>query len=134
LTVSDPPQEQTVQQGQTLEVESAFSGSVTFAGATGTLKLDNSASFTGTVVGMTGQDTIDLADISFATVQTPTFNGTSASGTLHVTDGTHQANIALLGNYMASVFVTGSDGHGGTSVVDPAVLGGIQPIITPPHG
>ena len=54
-------------------------------------------------------------------------------GTLHVTDGTHSGNIALLGNYMASVFVARSDGHGGTSVVDPPALGGVQPLVTPPH-
>jgi hypothetical protein len=59
FTVSDPPQVQTVQAGETLEVASPFSGSVTFAGAAGTLKLDNSSSFAGTVAGMTGQDTID---------------------------------------------------------------------------
>jgi hypothetical protein len=50
-----------------------------------------------------------------------------------VTDGSHQANIALLGNYMASVFVTASDGHGGTTVHDPPALGGVQPLVTPPH-
>ena len=43
-------------------------------------------------------------------------NATSAGGTLQVTDGTNTANIALLGNYTASVFVTESDGHGGTTV------------------
>jgi hypothetical protein len=63
FTVSDPPQVQTVQPGETLDVASPFSGSVTFAGATGTLKLDDSASFSATVAGMTGQDTIDFADI-----------------------------------------------------------------------
>jgi hypothetical protein len=34
------------------------------------LKLDNSASFSGTVAGFARQDTLDLADINFATVQT----------------------------------------------------------------
>jgi hypothetical protein len=68
---------------------------------------------------MTGNDSIDFADINFATIQTPTFSGTSSGGTLSVTDGTHTANIALLGNYMASTFVASSDGQGGTSVVDP---------------
>ena len=68
---------------------------------------------------MTGNDSIDFADINFATIQTPTFSGTSSGGTLSVTDGTHTANIALLGNYMASTFVASSDGHGGTSVVNP---------------
>ena len=81
-----------------------------FAGDTGTLKLDNSASFTGTVAGMSGEDTLDLADIDAVKAQQPSFAGNSAGGTLTVTDGTHTANIALLGNYMASVFVTASDG------------------------
>ena len=106
--------------GSTLELGSAFASQVTFFGSTGTLKLDNSASFSGTVAGMTAQDTIDFADISFASVQSPSLqNATSSGGTLHVTDGTHTANIALLGNYMASTFVASSDGHGGTLVVDP---------------
>jgi hypothetical protein len=50
-----------------------------------------------------------------------------------VSDGTHSANIALLGNYFASTFTATSDGHGGTAVTDPAVLGGVQPLVTPPH-
>jgi hypothetical protein len=104
---------------------------VTFASDTGTLKLDNSSSFAGTVAGMTGQDTIDFADIDPTKVQPPSYDSTS--GKLHVTDGAHSADIALIGNYMASVFVAGSDGHGGTSVVDPPALGGVAPLVTPPH-
>ncbi|WP_050630779.1 hypothetical protein [Bradyrhizobium viridifuturi] len=95
------------------------SGPTAGLGSTGTLKLDNSASFNGTVAGMTGSDAIDFANISFANVQTPSFSGTSTNGTLTVTDGTVTASIALLGNYMASTFTTSSDGHGGTLVVDP---------------
>jgi hypothetical protein len=109
--------------GATVELGSAYPSQVTFFGPTGTLKLDNSASFNGTVAGMTAQDTIDFADISFASIQTPSLqNGTSSGGTLHVTDGTHTANIALLGNYMASTFAASSDGHGGTLVVDPPAM------------
>ena len=105
--------------GVTVELGSAYPSQVTFFGPTGTLKLDNSASFNGTVAGMTAQDAIDFADINFSSVQTPTFNGTASGGTLSITNGTHTANIALLGNYMASTFVASSDGHGGTLVVDP---------------
>jgi hypothetical protein len=47
-------------------------------------------------------------------------------GTLTVTDGSHTANIALLGNYLASTFVASSDGHGGTNVVDPAAAGQVS--------
>ena len=119
--------------GETVEVGSAFFDSVTFAGNTGTLKIDNSASFDGTVVGMTGKDTIDFADIDPTKVPPPSFSGGTTGGTLTVSDGTHSANVALLGNYMASVFVASSDGHGGTSVIDPPALGGVQPLVTPPQ-
>jgi hypothetical protein len=119
--------------GQTVEIATAFSGTATFAGDNGTLKLDDSAEFSGTIAGLTSTDTLDLADMDPAKVQPPTFNGNSSGGTLSVSDGTHSANIALLGNYLASTFTTSSDGHGGTSVIDPAVLGGVAPLVTPPH-
>src|SRR5262249_36254330 len=109
-----------VMSGGTVEVSSAYSGPATFMGSSGTLQLDQSAGFSGTVAGMTGQDTLDLRDISFATIQSPTYSGTSTGGTLSVSDGTHNAEIALLGNYLASTFVASSDGHGGTNVVDPS--------------
>jgi hypothetical protein len=34
---------------------------------------------------------------------------------------------------MASVFVASSDGHGGTAVMDPQAVSGVQPLVTPPH-
>jgi hypothetical protein len=120
FTVSDPT---TISAGQTLELASAYSGQLSFAADTGTLKLDNSSSFAGTVAGMSGQDTIDFADIDPTKVQQPTYSGTASGGNLTVTDGTHSANIALLGNYLASTFVASSDGHGGTNVVDPPATG-----------
>jgi glucose/arabinose dehydrogenase/uncharacterized cupredoxin-like copper-binding protein len=108
----------TVAPGATVEISSAFDKPVAFLGDTGTLKLDDPSSFSGTVAGMSGQDTIDLASINFATVQSPTYSGDSSGGTLAVTDGARSANIALLGTYLASTFVASSDGHGGTSLVD----------------
>ena len=109
--------------GGTLEITSGGSvgGAVTFAASSGTLVLDQSTTFSGTVAGMTAQDKLDLRDINFATVHvTPSFTNTT-SGTLTVTDGTHTAHILLLGNYMASTFTASNDGHGGTSIVDPHV-------------
>ena len=84
-------------------------------------------------MGITGKDTIDFADIDPTKVPPPSFSGGTTGGTLTVSDGTHSANVALLGNYMASVFVASSDGHGGTSVIDPPALGGVQPLVTPPQ-
>jgi 20S proteasome alpha/beta subunit len=110
-----------VSSGANVEITSIYAGAVTFTDSTGTLKLDHASSFAGTVAGMGAQDTLDLADINFATLQQPIFSGNTSGGMLNVTDGTHTANIALLGNYMASTFVTSSDGHGGTYIVDTSV-------------
>ena len=120
FTVKDPI---AVAAGATVEISSAYAGAVTFAGDTGTLQLDNSASFNGTVAGMNGQDTIDFAGIDPTKVQAPSYSGDASGGTLSVSDGTHMANIALLGNYLASTFTASSDGHGGTNVVDPPTTG-----------
>ena len=122
-----------VSAGANVEIPMPYAGQVTFSAATGTLKLDNSSSFSGTVAGMSGQDTLDLADINFATLQQPVFSGNTSGGTLSVTDGAHTANIALLGNYMASTFVTSSDGHGGTYVVDPSVVSQNNLLAQPQH-
>ena len=116
LTVTDPV---TVADGATVGLPSAYAGAVTFAGSTGTLQLEDSGAFTGTVAGLAGADTLDLRDIASASVQNPTYSGTSLGGTLALTDGIHTANIALLGNYLASTFVVASDGHGGTLITDP---------------
>jgi len=51
-----------------------------------------------------------------APVHARQFLGGAAGGTLSVTDGTRNADIVLLGNYLASAFVASSDGHGGTSI------------------
>lgn len=95
---------------------------VTFdIGSRGTLRLDDSQGFAGTVAGLAlnGSNFLDLSDIAFGAGTKATFSGSTTGGTLQVTDGTHIADISLLGNYTASTFVTASDGHGGTLVDDP---------------
>lgn len=79
--------------------------------------------FSGTGAELSGQDALDLRDIAFATIKTPTYSGNSSGGTLTMTDSPHSANIALLGNYLASSFVASSDRHGGTDIVDPRTDG-----------
>jgi hypothetical protein len=110
----------------------AGSDTVTFAGA-GTLKLDHSTSFTGQIAGFTAPDIIDLADIAFGSQTALGFSesGNNLGGTLTVSDGAHIANIALLGNYMASSFVASSDGFGGTLIAQP--LQGQQQLLAPAH-
>jgi autotransporter passenger strand-loop-strand repeat protein len=121
--------------GGTVEITSGGStgGTVTFAANSGTLQLDHSTTFSGTVAGMTAQDTLDLRDINFATaVITPSFTN-ATSGTLTVTDGTHTAHILLLGNYMASTFTASNDTFGGTSIVDPHVSAAQTVSLAQPH-
>ena len=112
----------TVGNGATVELTAAYSGTVSFAGATGTLKIDDAASFTGKIAGqLPDGDVIDLANVSAGSSATVAYSGNNSQGTLTVSDGTHTANIAMLGNYTLANFHVSSDGNGGTSVVDPPV-------------
>jgi hypothetical protein len=102
------------------ELASAYSGIVSFEGATGTLKIDSASSFSGKIGGQLAiGDVIDLANITAGANATIRYTGSNSPGTLTVSDGTHTASFALLGNYSLGNFTASSDGHGGTSVVDP---------------
>ena len=125
-TTTDPATSIILTGTQQLELFGPSSANVTFAsGATGNLILDASSQFTGTIAGLNSAapfDTIDLADIAFGLNTTVVYLASSANtGTLAVSDGTHTANIALLGKYSPTSFKLASDGHGGTSVVDPSL-------------
>jgi hypothetical protein len=130
FTVSDPT---TIGAGETLALSSAYSGQISFSADTGTLQLDHAASFAGTVAGMAGNDAIDFADIDPTNVETPSYSGNVSGGTLNVTDGTHTASIALLGNYLASIFVASGDGHGGINVVQHAPADTSTLVVQPQH-
>ena len=107
----------------TVELATPYSGTVSFAGPTGTLKIDNASSFSGTITGQLAiGDLIDFANISGGANVTIAYSGNNSPGTLTVSDGTHTANIALTGNYSLANFTASSDGQGGTIVVDPPVL------------
>jgi hypothetical protein len=86
------------------------------AGATGTLVLDDSFDFSGTVSGLNGDDQIDLRDISFGvdTFVSYAENEAGTGGTLSVSDGAHTANISLLGIYSADMFELAADAQLGT--------------------
>jgi hypothetical protein len=132
FTMADPP---AVAAGETITLGSAYAGKVDFLGDTGTLKLEDSSSFAGTVAGLHGQDAIDLADIGFGASSTLGYssNADNSGGTLSVGDGTNMANIALLGSYMASTFAAASDGHGGTLISEAAHASTQMPVVTQPH-
>jgi hypothetical protein len=105
-------------------------------GADGLLKLDHSSLFSGTVAGLAGGNALDLGDIAFGSNDTIGYtpNTTNTGGTLTVSDGTHAANIALLGQYAAAGFATGADSHGGTilTYVPPQTSTTEQPLLTKP--
>jgi hypothetical protein len=100
-----------------LEFGGADNENVTFAsGATGTLKLDHSLTFTGTIFGLTPKDSIDLADLTY----TPGKMKASVSGgMLTVTNGSQIVSLKLSGNYANAKWVFSKDSTGGTIIVDP---------------
>ena len=120
----------TVGDGATTQIEGASAQSVTFTGTAGTVILDDAVAFTGQVSGLTGSDTLDLADVSYGSNTTATFSGNASGGTLTVTNGTETANIALVGDYLNSGWTLSNDGHGGTLVVDPPLAGSVYPNAT----
>ena len=117
---------ETIATGATIEIGGADSGTVTFAGATGILKLDDAPAFSGQIYNLTGtgnlssSDQIDLKDVSYGPGTTVSYTGDASGGTLTVSDAQHDtARISLVGNYENSTFTLSNDGSGGTVVVDP---------------
>jgi hypothetical protein len=105
-----------------LEFGAGSDAKVSFdTGATGTLKLDQTGAFTGTVTGFNGYNMIDLADLVDGDQATIGYaaNVDYSGGTLTLGDTarTHSVSLSLLGQYAAaSDFAVASDGHGGTLV------------------
>ena len=123
----------TIAGGSVLEINTPDSGKVTFGGSGGTLQLDQPATFAGTVAGFATPDSIDLPGIGFGATTTLAFseNNSRTGGTLTVSDGTHTAAVALLGNYMAASFVDAAHAQGGARVTDSQPSE--QPQLTHPH-
>jgi hypothetical protein len=111
----------TISGAVTLEFAAASAETISFAaGSTGTLKLDDSASFTGSVSGLTTTTYIELADLPWAQGQmTATFSGNTSGGKLTVSDGTGSDTINLVGDYTQSSWNLSQGSNGDTLVVDP---------------
>jgi hypothetical protein len=117
---------ETIGNGATLQIAAADSGTVTFEGATGVLKLDDAPAFSGQIFNFTGNgnpsssDQIDLKDILFGPGTKASYAGNVSGGTLTVSDVQHDtASLSLVGNYESSTFTLSNDGSGGTLVIDP---------------
>ena len=129
----------TIGAGATLELGAADTESITFTGSKGTLILDGSTpagqARTGTVSGFGGQNVIDLPGIAFDAQTTLGYlpDSNQTRGTLSIADGIHGANIALLGNYMASSFAMAGDNHGGTMVLAEAAQPSDHSLLSSPQ-
>jgi Ca2+-binding RTX toxin-like protein len=100
----------------TIAFGAASDANVGFAGAAGgALTLAQAAGFTGTIAGLSADDTLHFGDIAFsaATQLTYTANAARTAGSLVVSDGTHTAQLSLIGDYTAVDFHLGAsvDGH-----------------------
>jgi Bacterial Ig-like domain len=117
----------TLMNSANLEFGAAESENVIFAaGAKGTLKLDKSALFTGTISGLTKNNAVDLADLSWVPGKMKaTFTGNTSGGFLTVTDGAKSINLNLSGDYTKASWNLSRDRTGGTLVVDPPVDGSL---------
>jgi hypothetical protein len=87
-----------------------------------------------TVAGFTAPgDAIDFTDLKdiAGVIRSFTENNAGTAGILKVSDGTHSASVALLGQYMASAFVATQDTSGLGTIVSYEPQH--QPVIAPPH-
>ena len=130
-TVTTNATNATISGTQTLELFGASAENITFAaGSTGTLRLDAATSFSGTVSGLALGNALDLANVAY-TAGMPVGYQPNTSGPAGGLLTVGSANIALLGNYMASMFVASSDGQGGTLITDPPLSP--QTLLVQPH-
>jgi hypothetical protein len=119
-----------------VEINGSVAAAQTIAfldGGNDVLRLDKSMQFAGTISGFTGTNALDLADITSGASATIGYapNSGNTGGTLSVSDGTHTATIALLGQYTAASFAAASDGHSGTMITDPPFIAQNQ--LVQPH-
>jgi hypothetical protein len=95
------------------------------ATAAGTLILDHSFHFSGTVGGFDGNDRMDRSDLAFANGITMNYtaNQEGTGGTLSVSDGVHTTNVTLLGQFTADGFQASDDQHTGTWIEYHPIIG-----------
>lgn len=110
-----------VNTGATLIAEQAVAVPVQFLATTGTLALAQANQMTGTIVGFTGSDAIDLLNVNPAAV-TLSYAGNAGGGVLTVKSGAATAaSLRFNGSYVLANFHAAADGHGGTLILDPPV-------------
>jgi RTX calcium-binding nonapeptide repeat (4 copies) len=102
-------------------------GVVTVSGLTNTMTISNFEAnldqlfINNQIVAVTNGQTVTVAAV----------NGDNTGGTSTASDGSHAAGLALLGQFMASSFVTAGDSHGGTPIAD--APSSQPPLLAQPH-
>ena len=101
----------------TLDLEASATLNVLFGSGAGTLKLEDSFYFNGTITGFGASDSIDLANVGFATTSISYHeNAAGTGGTLAISDGAQTLELSLLGDYSADNFSIVSDQVHGTFI------------------
>lgn len=93
---------------QTLDLNATFSG-------TGTLVLEHSQYYGGTITDFDANDKIDLTDLAYSTSETDVWN--SATNTLTITSGSQTELLKLAGTFDQNSFALTSDASGHTEVI-----------------
>jgi hypothetical protein len=112
--------------GQAITV-SDNNGVITVSGLTNTLTISDFE--VGTDKLFINNQSVTVANGQTVTVAAPNANNTG--GTSTASDGSHAANLALLGQHMASSFGAVGDGHGATPIANQSETQ--QPLLTQPH-
>jgi hypothetical protein len=89
-----------------------------FSTAGGTLELDNSQHYNGTISGFGSGDTIKLTDLTFSATETDVWN--SATDMLTITNGSQIESLKFAGTFTQSDFALTQDGNHTDVVSSPA--------------
>ncbi|MDR3466110.1 MAG: hypothetical protein P4M07_09215 [Xanthobacteraceae bacterium] len=117
-------------------LDAVFVGGTVFAVVGGGFAVNATQTSTSAATASSQPAGIDLSSVAFGADTTLAYaaNSGNSGGALSVTDGTHAATIALIGQYAAVDFALSSDGHGGTLVSDPHLTGAaLTTFLASPH-
>jgi hypothetical protein len=136
LGAGDPIDGQGDGQIDTVNINSTNGQAITFTDNNGTVTVSGLASDVTISNFEAGVDrlVIDGVPQTVHNGQTVTVSAVSSNntgGTSTASDGSHATGLALLGQAMASSFVTTGDGHGATPIADQP--SSHQPLLTHPH-
>lgn len=104
----------------TLELDGAVSEGVAFQGSVGILRLDQVASFKGSISGFSGQDSILVANAQYGAVTGYSYAGSTTSGVLTVTQGASSFSLAFTGSYTTGNFAFSAGVQPGTLAISAA--------------